>query len=75
MKEAKSLEWQNLYQKAVTERDPECLPEQIARAEAAIFSRIKQFPRGRMDEAEKRAIDEALRTLRELKVQHFPGWK
>jgi hypothetical protein len=75
MKEGKSLEWQNLYRKAVTERDPERLPEQIARAEAAIYSRMKQVRRVKMDEAEERAIDDALRTLRVLKIQHFHGWK
>jgi hypothetical protein len=75
MKEAKSLEWQNLYQKAVSERDPERLPEQIARAEAAIYSRIRQMRKQKMSDEEKQAIDGALRELRELKLQHFPGWK
>ena len=55
MKEARSLEWQRLYQKTVSERDPERLPEGIARAEAAIYLRIKQIPPGKMDEAERQA--------------------
>jgi hypothetical protein len=64
MKEAKSLEWQNLYQKAISERDPERLPELIARAEAAIYSRMRQTRKQKMDDAEKQAIDDALRALR-----------
>jgi len=75
MKEAKSLEWQNLYQKAMSEREAERLPERIARAEAAIHSRIRQMRKQKMDGAERQAIDDALRVLRDLKVQHFPGWK
>ena len=45
----------------VSEREPECLLEAIAHAEAAIYARIKQIPRARMDEAAKPAIDKALR--------------
>jgi len=41
MKPQKSLEWKRLYQKAIAESDPEQLPEEIARAEAAILSRQK----------------------------------
>jgi hypothetical protein len=59
MKEARSLEWQRLYRKTVSERDPEHLPEGIARAEAAIYLRIKQVPPGKMDEAERQAIRRA----------------
>jgi hypothetical protein len=75
MKEAKSLEWQNLYQKATSEREPERLPERIARAEGAIYSRIRQTPKQKMDDTERQAIDDALRALGDLKVQHLPGWK
>ena len=75
MKPQKSLEWQRLYQKAVAERDPEQLPEEIARAEAAILSRLKKLTQGKADEPERRAISDALVALRALKVQHFPGWK
>lgn len=75
MKAQKSLEWQRLYQKAIAERDPEQLPEEIARAEAAILSRLKRLTTKEADEPERRAIDDALAALHALKVQHFPGWK
>ena len=35
MQAGKSLQWQMLYQKVLSENDPERLPEAIARAEAA----------------------------------------
>ena len=75
MKAQKSLEWQRLYQKAIAERDPEQLPEEIARAEAAILFRLKKLTQNEADEPERRAINDALLALRALKVQHFPGWK
>ena len=43
MKAEKAIEWQRICQKAVAERDPEQLPEEIARAEAAILSRLKKL--------------------------------
>lgn len=75
MKAGKALEWQRLYQKAIAESDPERLPEEIARAEAAILSRLKKLTPDEADELERRAIRDALIALRALKVQHFPGWK
>jgi hypothetical protein len=75
MKAERSLEWQRLYQKAISENDPERLPEDIARAEAAVLSRLKNLTPDEEDEAERRAIDDALVTLRLLKIQHLPGWK
>jgi hypothetical protein len=75
MKAERSLEWQRLYQKAISENDPEQLPEDIARAEAALLSRLKKLTQDKEDERERRAISEALAALRVLKVQYFPGWK
>jgi len=75
MKAERSLEWQRLYRKAITESDPERLPEDIARAEAAVLSRLKHLTQDKEDEAERRAINEALAALRVLKVRHLPGWK
>ena len=75
MKPGKSLEWQRLYQKVLSENDPERLPEAIARADAAIQLREKQLTEGSQDEAERRAIADARVALRILKVKHLPGWK
>ena len=55
MKAERSLEWQRLYQKAISESDPEQLPEDIARAEAAVLSRLKNLTQDEEDEAEATA--------------------
>lgn len=75
MKAERSLEWQRLYQKAISERDPEQLPEEIARAEGAILFRLKKLTPDESDAAERRAISDALATLSVLKSQHLAGWK
>ena len=75
MKAERALEWQKLYQKAVSQSDPEQVPEDIARAEAALLSRAKKLTPHEADEPERRAINDALATLRLLKVRHLPGWK
>ena len=74
MTDPKSPEWQRLYEKILIERDPEKLPEDIARAEAAILSRLRQLSRLPKDEAERGAISDALSSLSALKEEHFPGW-
>jgi predicted nucleic acid-binding protein len=70
----KSREWQRLYQKALFERDPEALPADIARAEAAIRSRLKHLSMRTGDDDERHAMSAALSNLSVLKNQHFPGW-
>jgi hypothetical protein len=70
----KSREWQRLYQKALFERDPEALPADIARAEAAIRSRLTHLSMGTGDDDERHAMNAALSHLSVLKSQHFPGW-
>ena len=75
MKPGRSLEWQRLYQKALSESDPERLPEAIARAEAAIQFREKQLTEGPQHEAERHAIADAQAALHILKVKYLPGWK
>lgn len=75
MKAGKSLEWQRLYQNALSESDPEQLPEAIARAEAAIQLREKQLTQVPERDAERRAIADARAALHILKIKHLPGWK
>ena len=70
-----SLEWQSLYQKALDESNPEVLPADIARAEAAMHSRLKCLSEHAKDEAERQAISDALSAMSAMKAQHFPGWK
>lgn len=66
--------WRTLYRQAVQERDPEQLPEKIARAEAVIYARIKHLQASPKARIERQALDEALSSLRAMKKQHFPGW-
>jgi hypothetical protein len=74
MTDHESTQWQKLYQKALLERDLEVLPADIARAEAAIYSRLKHLSKHVKDEDERHAISDALSALRVLKRQHFPDW-
>jgi hypothetical protein len=67
-------QWQKLYQKAILERDPEVLPEAIARAESAIHARLNRLSKHGKDETERQTLTEALSALRVLKEQHFPDW-
>jgi hypothetical protein len=74
MTDHESLQWQSLYQKALDESNPEVLPADIARAEAAMHSRLKCLSKHAKDEAERHAISDALGALSVMKEQHFPGW-
>ena len=70
----KSEGWRTLYSEALLERDPQQLPEKIARAEAAIYARIKRLKARPKDQIERQALDDALTSLRVMKKLHFPGW-
>ena len=70
----KPLVWRALYGEALLERDPEQLPEKIARAEGAIYVRIKHLKASPKDQIERRSLDEALASLGVMKKLHFPGW-
>jgi hypothetical protein len=74
MTDYESPQWQELYEKAMLERDPEVLPGDIARAESAIHSRLKRVSKHAKDETERQALSEALIALSVLKEQHFPDW-
>lgn len=70
----KSQGWHTLYSEALLERDPQQLPEKIARAEAAIYGRIKHLQASPKDQIERQALDGALTSLGVMKKLHFPGW-
>lgn len=70
----KSEGWRTLYSAALLERDPQQLPEKIARAEAGIYARIKRLKARPKDQIERQALDDALTSLRVMKKLHFPGW-
>ena len=70
----KSHRWRTVYGEALLEPDPQQLPEKIARAEAAIYARIKHLKASPKDQIERHALDDALTSLRAMKKRHFPGW-
>ena len=70
----KSHGWRTLYGEALSEQDPQQLPENIARAEAAIYARIKHLKASPKNQMERQALDDALASLRAMKKRHFPGW-
>ena len=67
-------EWRKLCKEALLERDPQNLPEKIARAEVAIHLQLKQLKVSRKNEVERQALRDALDSLKILKQLHFPGW-
>jgi hypothetical protein len=66
--------WRTLYSEALAEQDPQQLPEKIARAEAAMYARIKHLRTSPKNQTERQALDDALTSLRAMKKRHFPGW-
>jgi len=70
-------DWQQEYQAALLELDPQKLSERIADAEAAIFKRFQIISRSPNHEAERHALEDALASLRTLKTENlgFPDWE
>jgi hypothetical protein len=66
--------WRKLCQEALSELDPQNLPEKIARAEMAIDLRLKELKASPKNQAEQQALRDALESLNALKRLHFPGW-
>jgi hypothetical protein len=68
--------WQREYQAALVEADPAKLFNLIAEAEVAIFNRLQILTASRDGLAERRAIEEAIATLRVIKKENlaFPDW-
>lgn len=64
-------EWQKLCHDALVELDKDKLRERVAAAEAAIFSRLSAQTTACISAEERRALDDALGTLRVLKRECF----
>jgi len=62
---APTLKWRQLYESAILELDKAEMPERITAARAAILERAAEI-QANPSEAEYRALDHALRTLRLL---------
>jgi hypothetical protein len=69
--------WQNEYQAAMLEVDHTKLPERVAAAEAAIYTRLQQISQNSPHGLERQAIEDALAALRVLKRESlgFPDWE
>ena len=67
--------WQLKFDAATRESDPDKLAKLLTEAEDAIFVRLQEL-RGQIT-AESEAIDNAIKTLRELQVTklNFPKWE
>lgn len=76
MAKHRSGEWRQLVQDALSESNPEELPHKIAFADMAVWQRMEQIrdEPGADTAAERDALDDAVRSLANLKRCHFPGW-
>ena len=70
-------DWQQDFQAALLELDPQKLSERIANAETAIFKRQQAISQSPNHVAERQAIEDALASLRVLKRDNlgFPDWE
>ncbi len=78
MSEMKFPEWQDAWQDALLELDPEKLHEKVGKAETAIFKRLQELSSDRTDHYEEHvALNDAINGLRILKVEKlkFPNWE
>jgi hypothetical protein len=68
--------WQNEYETALLELDPEKLPQRVEAAEAAIFERLQAISQSTDHHTERQVIEDALTGLRVLKRDElgFPDW-
>jgi hypothetical protein len=71
-----SEEWRQLVRNALSEPNPETLPVKIALADFAVWQRMEQIKAktGNEAAAERDALEDAVRSLGDLKRHHFPGW-
>jgi hypothetical protein len=61
--------WQKEYQSVLVEFDPKKLPALIATAEGAIHKRLQQLSHDSDHHTERQVIEDALHSLRFLKIQ------
>lgn len=66
--------WQAEFQEVVIELDREKLFAKIQKFETAVFVRLQELARSSNHYEERQATDDALATVRVLKVAH-PDWK
>jgi hypothetical protein len=67
--------WQNEFEAAVHEDDPQTLRQRVDAAEAALFLRSQALSDSAPDNPERQAIADAVRTLRKIQREKlgYPG--
>jgi hypothetical protein len=70
-------QWQNEYEAAFLEPEPEKLSERVQAAETAIYERLQQISQNAEHHTERQVIADALAALRVLKRDElgFPDWE
>lgn len=71
------LEWQQKFEAALLEGDPQKLAELVEAAETAIFFRFQSLVNSPDGHVERDALSDAVRTLRTIQTEklHYPDWR
>ena len=69
-------DWQQKFEDALLEGDPQKLPQLMQAAEAAIFLRLQSLSNSSDGHVERAALTDAVRTLRAIQTEkmHYPDW-
>ena len=69
--------WQREFEAAIREGDPQSLRQRVDAAEAALFLRAQALAGSAQGDAERRAISDAMVTLRGIQREKlgYPDWK
>jgi len=70
---AQNKKWQQLYEQAVMEGDPQKIPERIADTREAIAGRLRDLEHDSDHHSERRRIEDALYALTVLE-REMKGW-
>jgi hypothetical protein len=70
-------EWSLKYRQALLESNPDRLAECVEEAEVEIFRRLQHLSQSQDGQAERQAIEDAIRALRVIKRNrlNFPDWE
>jgi hypothetical protein len=68
--------WQREFEAALREGDPQSLRRRVDAAEAALFLRLQALAESAGEDEERRAISDAIRTLRTIQREKlgYPEW-
>jgi hypothetical protein len=63
------LDWQQKFEAALLEADPQQLPQLVEMAEAAVFLRLQSLANSPDGHVEQNALNDAMRTLRVIQTK------